>query len=240
MSELIKRTKINDFEVVCFDTIDIAVEDILNNHLDDGTIAVAINPEKILQARESSSVYNAIDIATLRYLDGIGTVWLASKKLNAKLERIPGCDLWEKLMYSTKARNVPVFILGASPTTLSATVEKLESGGVNVVGSCDGYYINEDEVIHRVKESGAKVLSVALGSPKQELFMKRGKELGLTCFMMGVGGTYDVFTGRIKRAPKSWQKLNLEWLYRLLSEPSRIFRQIRLLKFAILALFGKL
>nr|WP_252306307.1 WecB/TagA/CpsF family glycosyltransferase [Vibrio alginolyticus] len=120
------------------------------------------------------------------------------------------------------------------------TVDKLKQQGVNVVGSQDGYFSDEELLINEIRRSGAKILSVALGSPKQELFMKKAKDSGLTCFMMGVGGTYNVFVGEVKRAPDFWCRLNLEWLYRLLSEPSRIFRQIKLTKYVYLALANKL
>ncbi|WP_139766913.1 WecB/TagA/CpsF family glycosyltransferase, partial [Salmonella enterica] len=83
----------------------------------------------------------------------------------------------------------------------------------------------------RIHASGAKIVTVAMGSPKQELLMRDCREVHPHALYMGVGGTYDVFTGHVKRAPKIWQNLGLEWLYRLLSQPRRITRQMRLLRY---------
>lgn len=237
---MIPKVNIYDIEVSCFDSIHHAVETILSRHLLDSTIAVAINPEKILKSIDCILTKEAIDFATIRYLDGMGTVKVASLKLKKKISRIPGCELWEELMMASVAENIPVFILGASSEILEKTVCILKNKGVNVVGAKDGYFKDEDLLIEDIRKSNARILTVAMGSPMQELFMKKCKEKGLTCFMMGVGGTYNVYTGQVKRAPKIWCQMNLEWLYRLILEPSRIFRQIKLLKFIQLAALNKL
>lgn len=240
MSNTVLKTNIDNFEVHCFDKMESAVSTIMNHNLDNATIAVAINPEKILASRTSSETKNAIEVASFRYLDGMGAVWVASKKLGQKIVRIPGCELWEQLMLAAAKTDTPVFILGAKENVLLRTVDKLKQQGVEVVGFQDGYFSDEELLISEIQRSGAKILSVALGSPKQELFMKKAKDAGLTCFMMGVGGTYNVFVGEVKRAPGIWCKLNLEWLYRLISEPSRLFRQVKLIKYVYLALQKKL
>lgn len=237
---MIPNVNIAGFDVDCFENIDSAVASIITDHLSDGSIAVAINPEKILASRSNLNVRHAIDVANIRYLDGAGAVWIASKKSGLKINRIPGCELWQELMYAAAEMRIPVFILGAKKEVLLKTVEKLKADGVNVVGAQDGYFSDEDELIDNIKSSGAKILTVALGSPMQELFMEKVKKAGLNCFMMGVGGTYNVFVGDVKRAPATWCKLNLEWLYRLLCEPSRIPRQFKLIKYVILALSNKL
>lgn len=240
MLNIVAKTNVDGFEVNCFNDVNSAVNSILENHLTDGTIAVAINPEKIITARTNSQTREAIEVSNFRYLDGMGAVWVASKKLGCKLSRIPGCELWYELMTAAAALRIPVFILGAQNEILVSTVKKLLAEGVPVVGASDGYFENEKELIEKIKLSGAKILTVALGSPKQELFMKKAKDSGLTCFMMGVGGTYDVYVGSVKRAPQLWCKLNLEWLYRLFSQPTRIFRQFNLLKFFFLAISNRI
>jgi UDP-N-acetyl-D-mannosaminouronate:lipid I N-acetyl-D-mannosaminouronosyltransferase len=83
----------------------------------------------------------------------------------------------------------------------------------------------------RIRDSGAQIVTVAMGSPRQEIFMRDCRVVHPDALYMGVGGTYDVFTGHVKRAPKGWQNLGLEWLYRLLSQPSRLKRQLRLLRY---------
>ncbi|VEC58725.1 UDP-N-acetyl-D-mannosaminuronic acid transferase [Escherichia coli] len=95
---------------------------------------------------------------------------------------------------------------------------------MNIVGSQDGYFKPEQRqaLFERIHASGAQIVTVAMGSPKQEIFMRDCRLVHPDALYMGVGGTYDVFTGHVKRAPKIWQTLGLEWLYRLLSQPSRI------------------
>lgn len=235
------KCKIYDFDIDCYETIDNAVEDIIDNKLNDANIAVAINPEKILSSRESKETYEALDIANIRYLDGIGTVKVAEYKLNKKLNRIPGCELWESLMKKAGEIEIPVYILGSEDSVLQETVSKLRDDfKVLIVGSHDGFFKDEENIINEIIDLNPKILTVALGSPRQEIFMKKCKDRGLKCFMMGVGGTYNVFTGRVKRAPKVWCNIGCEWLYRLLSEPTRIKRQVRLIKFIYLALFKRI
>jgi UDP-N-acetyl-D-mannosaminouronate:lipid I N-acetyl-D-mannosaminouronosyltransferase len=110
------------------------------------------------------------------------------------------------------------------------------------VGSQDGYFKPEDRqaLFERVRDSGAKIVTVAMGSPRQEILMRDCRLVCPDALYMGVGGTYDVFTGHVKRAPKFWQKLGLEWLYRLLSQPTRIKRQIRLLRYLAWHYTGKM
>lgn len=95
------------------------------------------------------------------------------------------------------------------------------------------YFRAEDRqaLFERIRASGAKIVTVAMGSPRQEILMRDCREVYAHALYMGVGGTYDVFTGYVKRAPGIWQRLGLEWLYRLLSQPSRVTRQLRLLRY---------
>ncbi|TOQ07837.1 lipopolysaccharide N-acetylmannosaminouronosyltransferase, partial [Vibrio parahaemolyticus] len=206
-----------------------------------GKTAVAINPEKILAAIRSPETRDALLKADIRYLDGIGAVKVAEKKLSAKLSRVPGCELWEELMKASSKEGKSVFLLGASSEVVNKTTAKLESKyGVNIVGFSDGFFESEDDTIKYIQTLKPDILTVAMGSPKQEIFMQKCRDAGIDAFMMGVGGTYNVFVGAADRAPKAWCNLNLEWLYRLLKEPSRIFRQVRLLKFLWLAITRKI
>lgn len=196
-------------------------------------VMVAINAEKIILADEDLAIAELIAQADYKYADGISVVHAVRQKdPSRKLARIAGVDLWEALMERAMALQLPVFVLGAEAAVLNATVEKLKARGVVVAGSRCGYFENEEAIFSLIRESGAKFVSVAMGSPKQEQFMLRARQYYPDCLYMGVGGTYDVFVGKVKRAPKSWQNLGLEWLYRLLSQPTRWRRQLRLLKFA--------
>ncbi len=118
----------------------------------------------------------------------------------------------------------------------------VDSFRVNVVGMQDGYFTESQqaELIQRIKSSGARIVTVAMGSPRQELFINLCRQTYPDAFYMGVGGTYDVFAGNVKRAPLWACKLNVEWLYRLLANPSRFGRQVVLLEYLWLLLLGKI
>ena len=202
---------------------------------DDGSVyagsAIAINPEKVLTAMRNADIAQVIRAADIRYADGIGVVKVMRKRLGKTVQRIPGCELWQQLMLRAAQYKVPVFIVGAKPEVNQQTADKLRGQQVNLVGAVDGYFTDEAALIAQIKQSGARIVSVAMGSPKQELLIQRIRVQHPECFYMGVGGTYDVFTGNVKRAPALWCKLNLEWAYRLLSQPSRIGRQLGLLRY---------
>ena len=202
--------------------------------LKSGTL-VAINAEKILTAENDADIFQLISDAEFKYADGISIVRSIRKKYpQADVTRIAGADLWEALMERAGREGTPVFLVGGQADVLAQTQEKLRrQWQVNIVGAQDGYFTAEQrgDVLNRIAASGAQLVTVAMGSPRQEILMRDCKALYPDALYMGVGGTYDVFTGRVKRAPVIWQKMGLEWLYRLLSQPSRLKRQLRLLKY---------
>ncbi len=205
-----------------------------DGHMRQGTL-VAINAEKVLTAEDNAEVRTLIDAAEFKYADGISVVRSIRKKYpQANVSRVAGADLWEALMARAGAEGTPVFLIGGKPEVLAQTEAKLrQQWNVNIVGSQDGYFNAEERqaLFERIQVSGAKIVTVAMGSPKQEILMRNCRLVHPDALYMGVGGTYDVFTSHVKRAPKIWQKLGLEWLYRLLSQPSRIGRQLRLLRY---------
>lgn len=205
-----------------------------DGQLKPGTL-VAINAEKMLAVEDNQEVKELIHAAEFKYADGISVVRAIRKKYpDAEVSRVAGADLWEALMARAGAEDTPVFLVGGKPEVLAETVTKLrQQWQVNVVGMQDGYFSPDQRqaLFERIRESGAKVVTVAMGSPKQEILMRDCRRIYPDALYMGVGGTYDVFTGHVKRAPKIWQNLGLEWLYRLLSQPSRIKRQLRLLRY---------
>lgn len=196
---------------------------------------IAINAEKILTAETDKGLNQLLDEADYLYADGISVVrGIRRKYPDAQVSRIAGADLWEALMERAGKEGTLVFLVGGKPQVLAQTESKLKAQwNVNIVGSQDGYFTPQDRdaLFERIKASGAKIVTIAMGSPKQELFIRACRQVHPDALYMGVGGTYDVFTGHVKRAPKAWQNLGLEWLYRLLSQPSRIKRQFKLLKF---------
>lgn len=204
-------------------------------------VGIAINPEKILQSIEKPEVKSILLDATLPFADGIGVVKALEKKSGQSISRIAGADLWLEIVRKSTEFNNGVFLLGSKPQVLRATTEKLYTETkANIVGSHDGYFDNQAEMINTIKQSGAEIVFVALGSPRQELFIKACKLAHPNAFYMGVGGSFDVYVGNVIRAPQFWINIHCEWLYRLLREPKRIFRQYRLLKYVYYYLFNKL
>ena len=196
---------------------------------------VAMHAEKVLTVESNPELSTLIGQAEYKYADGISIVRAIRKKYpQAKVSRIAGADLWEGLMQRAGAEGTPVFLIGGKPEILQQTEDKLRAQwNVNIAGSQNGYFTPDqrDALFERVKASGAAIVTVAMGSPKQEILMRDCRLVHPDALYMGIGGTYDVFTGHVKRAPKIWQKMGLEWLYRLISQPSRLRRQLKLLKF---------
>lgn len=199
-----------------------------------GTL-VAINAEKILTAEQDEGLNTLLQHAEFKYPDGISIVRSIRKKYpGAPVNRIAGADLWEALMERAGREGTPVFLIGGRQAVLEETCDKLRrQWNVNIVGAQNGYFTpaERDALFMRVAASGAKLVTVALGSPRQEQLMLACREHWTHALYMGVGGTYDVFTGHVKRAPKMWQNMGLEWLYRLIRQPSRWRRQLKLLKY---------
>lgn len=225
---------------------DLGYADLESNISDDirakkKSFVVAINPEKILKARKDKELLSLLDCADYPIPDGIGVV-LASrlKKGNIK-NRVTGIECMDMLCALSERKGYKLFLYGANEEAVSGAKAALEQKypNINIVGYINGYEQNNDKIIKVINESGADIVFVALGSPKQEYWIRDNiAKLGCKIFM-GVGGSFDVLSGAIKRAPEKMQKLGLEWFYRLIKEPKRIFRQIKLIKFVALVLFDK-
>lgn len=205
---------------------------------------VAINAEKVLAAERDAALAQLLDEAEYKYADGISIVRAIRRKYPAAgVARIAGADLWEGVMARAGEEGTPVFLIGGRPAVLEQTSERLRARwNVNIVGLQDGYFAPaaQESLFARVRASGAAIVTVAMGSPKQEKLMRDCRASYPDALYMGVGGTYDVFTGHVKRAPLLWQRMGLEWLYRLFSQPSRLRRQLKLLRFVGYYLSGRL
>lgn len=204
-------------------------------------ILVAINAEKILHATDQTR--NIIN-RNIGYCDGIGAVMALKKHGYKDVTKIPGCELWLKIIASTYKDGKTFYLVGSKQEVIEATVAKLkeEFHGINIVNYRNGY-INSDEekqsLLNDVATKKPDVVFVAMGSPKQELLMEEMSERHSAIYQ-GLGGSFDVYTGRVERAPKWWVDHNLEFAYRLIKQPSRIKRQIHLVKFLILLKLGKI
>lgn len=199
---------------------------------DRGVYAVTPNPEIVLAAEKDPALRDAILSADLILPDGVGLIW-ASKILGSPLRhRFPGIDLASGLLEKLAEQGGSVFLLGARPGVAQLAGERLpcRCPGLRIAGTHHGYFPSEEEaaLLEEIRQSGAKLLFVCLGSPRQELWMEKNCGALPGVLMIGLGGALDVYSGRLRRAPLLWRRLGLEWLFRLLQEPKRIKRMIRL------------
>jgi len=197
----------------------------------------AINPEKIVAANDDPTLLAAIGAAGLLIPDGIGAV-LAARLGGARgVPRVTGADLMPELCSLAAMRGYPIFLFGARPEVTPRACAALREAypGLRIAGYQNGYLSPSDKenLPNRINESGARLVFVGLGSPQQELWIHENlAKLTTVNICQGVGGTLDVLAGRVKRAPVAWRKSYLEWLYRFLSQPSRLRRFPRLVNFA--------
>lgn len=212
--------KIQGFDVDSF-TFEQAVDWAYSKH---GRI-VTINPEMISAAQKNSDFAEIINSAELVVADGIG-VEIGLKILGYKVKRIAGIDLGKALVEKFTASGKSVAMIGAKPGVVDSAIENLskEYQNLNVVYSHDGYFDNDEDIIASVISANPDLILVALGSPKQEFFIHNLKEKLPNSTLIGLGGSFDVWAGVVERAPKIYQKLGLEWLYRTLKEPKRFKR----------------
>ena len=195
--------------------------------------SVAINPEKIFKACHDRELAELINSAQVFICDGIGAA-LAVRVLHGRsLTRITGVAFFFELVKKAAEKGWKVYLLGASPESNQGAYDSLlaKYPGLKIVGRCDGYFDDSGKVIEDVNRSEADILFVAMGSPKQEQWIAENREAIDASFCMGVGGTFDVVSGRVKWAPAICRKTGTEWFYRLVSEPKRWRRQLALPKF---------
>jgi N-acetylglucosaminyldiphosphoundecaprenol N-acetyl-beta-D-mannosaminyltransferase len=194
-----------------------------------GAQHMAINAAKIVAMRHDAALHELIDDCELVTADGQAVVW-ASRLLGDPLPaRVAGIDLMLELLALAERRGYRVYLLGARPATMQTVLTRLRERhpALIVAGYRDGYFSEEEEpsVAAAIRAAQPDLLFVAMPTPRKEYFIGRwGPELGVA-FSMGVGGAIDVIAGITRRAPRAWQRLGLEWLYRLLQEPRRMFRR---------------
>lgn len=197
---------------------------------------VTINPEMILSARRNADFAEIINSAELVIPDGIG-VQLGLKILGHNVRRIAGIEFGRKLI--DKFASQPTAFVGAKPEIITKAVENLkkEVPNLNAVYVQDGYFKDDDRVLDELTAANPKLVLVALGSPKQEIFISKAKNLLPNALFIGLGGSFDVWSGVVERAPEIWQKLGLEWLYRTVKEPKRFKRIFPTLPLFVLKVF---
>ncbi len=242
---LIGKTPVN-VRGVLFDAVTLSeAADIITDHLNSGdTLAAVYTPNsEIAEAcisDKSGRLTEVINSAALTVADGIGVV-KAARMLHSPLpERVAGIDLATELLRRCGENGTPVFLLGGTHGTAELALENLKISfpGLNIAGTHHGYFEKTGDgtrrVIESISASGAKLLFVCLGAPLQETWIHENKAAlsdGGVLVAIGLGGSLDVFAGKVKRAPRLFITLGLEWLYRLLSDPRRIRRMAALPRF---------
>ena len=197
-------------------------------------VLIAINPEKLLLLYSNPGLFDQC-IDPIFYPDGVGILMLA--KYRPKI-RIPGVELWLRILHRAHQSQLSVAVIGATPKISTLADQKIRARYPDLkLISHDGFQKNENYFNYILKER-PDVIFVAMGSPKQELLISRLQHIHSKALYLGIGGSLDIFTKAKKRAPKIIQNLNLEFAYRLIKEPFRIGRQVALIRFAVLAAMG--
>jgi N-acetylglucosaminyldiphosphoundecaprenol N-acetyl-beta-D-mannosaminyltransferase len=205
--------------------------DLIDNSIRDNKSIhhVVINAVKVVNAQKDINLKESIINCDIINADGQGIVW-ASRLLNKPLpERVAGIDLMEKLVELAAKKKYRIFFLGAKEEIVSKVVKIYSDkfGDEIIAGYRNGYFKKEEEqqIAQQIAGSNANILFVAMSSPKKEIFLNTHKSLIQTSFIMGVGGSFDVVAGFVKRAPLWMQNWGLEWLFRTLQEPRRMWKR---------------
>jgi len=236
MTEEQRITLKNGVKVYPFTSFD----ELLDFAADKNKILVAINAEKILHATDQT---RDIINRNIGYCDGTGAVMALKKHGCKNVQKIAGCELWLKIVEKLYQKGTKFYLVGSKQEVIDEVVTKLgkEYQGINIVGYRNGYLKSDEEkdaLIADIEVKKPDVVFVAMGSPKQELLMEEISRKHAAIFQ-GLGGSFDVYTGHVERAPKWWVDHNLEFAYRLIKQPSRIGRQISLVKFFAMVKLGR-
>ena len=196
---------------------------------------VTPNPEIVETCRESEEANRAVNGASLVLPDGIGVIYGAKMLGTPLYERVPGIEFGTNMIEKCAVLGKSVYLLGAKPGVAESAAENLQKRfpGLKIAGTHDGYFKEDAPVAAEVKASGADMALVCLCAPKQELFMANYGEATGCKVLMGLGGSLDIFAGVAQRAPEFYCKHNLEWFYRLIKNPSRVGRMMKLPLFLV-------
>jgi len=205
----------------------------------------AVNPEKNFSVPKDSLLYDTFKTADLLIPDGIGVVLAARLLHGIKLQRLPGVELMDNICALSARNGHTIFIFGAREDVNQTAVDVLQKRYPRLViaGRSHGYVKEEEmeDLVKGINTSGAEILFLALGSPKQEKWFAVHKEsLHNIRICQGIGGTLDTIAGKVRRAPKIWRRCHAEWLYRLIIDPKRIRRQKLLPVFAAMVILSTL
>ncbi len=222
--------------------LNVTQQDFLNNHLfprlnkREKTFVVTANPEIVMRTKEDATYKQIVQSADYVVPDGAG-ILLAAKYMKQPLqERITGIELVLALLTFAEEQGLSCYFLGAKASTNEKMVSEMRKQfpQLKIAGHHHGFFdLDDPEIAAEVVRSEADIVLVALGLPRQELWIDRYKDQFAKGLFMGVGGSFDVLAGEVKRAPAGWIKFNLEWLYRIWKEPFRIKRIFKVFEFMI-------
>ena len=189
---------------------------------------VVVNVAKVVNMRKDQTLDESVRACEIINIDGMGVVLGARVLGHVVPERVAGVDLFHRLLEMSASQGYPVFLLGAKDEVVTEARQRVEKlyPDLKVAGHHHGYFWNDEEaVVREIRESGTRLLFVAITSPKKENFINRWKDQLGVDFVMGVGGTFDVVAGKVKRAPLWMQDYGFEWLYRVIQEPRRMWKR---------------
>ena len=206
---------------------------------------VTLNPEMIVNAKKNFEFQAALNNANIVIPDGTGITWAFEVLSGVKVNRVPGIELAERILSIANELNKSVAIFGGTSETLEKVLKLFKSlyPKINVVKLVDGYQgINQDDVIAKeISGTSPDVVLVALGSPRQEVWINKNSDLFPRSILIGIGGSLDVWAGKVMRAPEWMRTRGLEWLFRLISQPKRSTRILKSLPvFVFMVLTKKL
>jgi N-acetylglucosaminyldiphosphoundecaprenol N-acetyl-beta-D-mannosaminyltransferase len=203
---------------------------------------LTLNGAMLVRAAHDESVRAVLNRCALAVADGAGVQLTARLLGSPPLARVAGVDLTEQICGLAAAHGYRVFLLGAAPRVADAAAAalRLRYPALIIAGTAHGYFSDEEFVIEQIRRASPHILLVALGFPRQELWIAAQRDRLAVPVMMGVGGTFDVLAGRVRRAPRWMQKLGLEWVYRLVQEPQRWRVVISLVELFWLALIDRM
>ena len=190
---------------------------------------VVVNVAKLVTMRSNAELYEDVTGADVINVDGVGVLWGAKLCGLPLPERVAGVDIMLELFALCARKGFRPYLLGAEQSVLDAVAARLgrDHPSLEIAGMRNGYFKPEEEeaVVSAINRSGADCLLVAMPTPRKERFLKKYRHVLKPSFVMGVGGSFDVYGGKVARAPKLVQTIGLEWLFRLLQEPKRLWRR---------------
>lgn len=189
---------------------------------------VVVNVAKLVNMRTDAQLKESVQSCDIINIDGMGVVLGARLLGHAVPERVAGVDLFHELLAMSAGNGFSVFLLGAKDDVVAAAARKVQAlyPKLKIAGYHHGYFWDDEAaMVEKIRASGAQLLFVAITSPKKENFINRWRDQLGVKFVMGVGGTFDVVAGKVKRAPVWMQNYGLEWLYRVMQEPGRMWKR---------------